>query len=51
MYDMATDRCEQHNVAAANSERVRKMAGLWKDRDAEYVRVREAAPATTKKRM
>ena len=46
LYDLATDRCEQHDVAAANPDRVRQMAAMWKARDAEYVRVREAAPTT-----
>jgi arylsulfatase A-like enzyme len=51
LYDLATDRSEQHNVAAANAQRVAQMAKVWGEHDAEYVRVREAAPPTAKKRM
>ena len=51
LYNLATDRSEQHNLANANPDRIAKMAALWQQHDEEYVRSREAAPATTKKRM
>jgi arylsulfatase len=51
LYDLSKDRSEQHDLAGGQPERVKKMAELWTERDAEYSRAREAAPATTKQRM
>lgn len=51
LYNMKTDRAEQHNLAASEPERVRRMADLWKARDQEYTRVRESAPPTAKRRI
>jgi len=51
LYDLSKDRSEQHDVAAAQPERVKKMTALWTQQDSEYTRIREAAPASTKARM
>ena len=51
LYNLKTDRAEQHNLAASQPERVRRMAALWKDRDETFARVRESAPPSNKRRM
>ena len=51
LYDLSKDRCEQHNLAAAQPDRVQKLAAMWSAHDAEYARVRESAPPTTRMRM
>jgi arylsulfatase len=43
LYNLAKDRGEQHNVISSQRDRAAKMAKLWSDRDAEFVRVRESA--------
>ena len=45
LYDLSKDRCEQHDLAAADPDRVRKMVAVWEKQDDEYVRVRESAAA------
>jgi len=51
LYDLGKDRCEQQDLAAANPDRVRRLAALWKEQDDEYVRRRESWAPTTKRRM
>jgi arylsulfatase A-like enzyme len=51
LYDLGTDRSEQKNLAAAQPDRARKMSERWKSIDDDFTRVREAAPACTKKLM
>jgi arylsulfatase A-like enzyme len=51
LYNLREDRAEQRNLAAFEPERVRRLSELWTARDAEYVRVRESSPATSRKRM
>jgi arylsulfatase len=51
LYDLSKDRCEQQDLAAAQPARVEKLAAMWTERDAEFVRAREGAPATTRVRM
>lgn len=51
LYNLASDRCEQKNLAAAESKRVGAMAALWKSIDQGFVKTREAAPPTTETRM
>jgi arylsulfatase len=51
MYDMRRDRSEHNNIIARNGAKAAEMAALWKKQDEEYVRVREAAPATTKPKL
>ena len=51
LYDLSKDRAEQRNLAGSQPERVKKMAAMWKENDDEFVRVREAGPATAKERM
>ncbi|HET8548269.1 MAG TPA: arylsulfatase [Bryobacteraceae bacterium] len=46
LYNLAPDRCEQNNLASHEPDRVRRMAALWKERDDEHVRVREASAPT-----
>jgi arylsulfatase len=48
LYDLRRDRAEQRNLAQQQPERVAKMSQFWKDRDTEFVKVREAAAASTK---
>lgn len=38
LYDLSTDRSEQHNLAGQHPERVRSLATLWSERDAEFTR-------------
>jgi arylsulfatase A-like enzyme len=51
LYDMAKDRCEQRDLASAQPGRVKQLAAMWKERDEEFVRVREGAAPSTRKRM
>jgi arylsulfatase A-like enzyme len=51
LYDLAKDRGEQRNIAAANAGLVSQMAGRWKAVDEEFVRVRETAPPSAKTLM
>jgi arylsulfatase len=51
LYDLGKDRSEMHNLAAAQPARAEKLAALWKQHDEEFVRVREAAPPTTRPRQ
>ncbi len=38
LYNLATDRCEQHDLAAAEPERVRRMATRWLQLQAAFAR-------------
>ena len=49
LYDLSKDRAEQQNLASSQPERARRMAEKWKAVDSEFTRVRESAPASTKK--
>ena len=51
LYDLSKDRCEQRNLAGSEPGRLKRMVELWERQDAEYARVREAAPPTAKPRM
>lgn len=51
LYNMATDRCEQKDVAADESKRVERMAARWQELDNEFVKRRESAPPSEKKLM
>ena len=51
LYDMSTDRSEQHNLAASKPEVLRSMAVQWKEADDLYERQREAAPSNGSKLM
>ena len=51
LYDLAKDRGEQRNIAAANAGLVAQMADRWKAADDDFVRVREAAPHSGKTLM
>jgi arylsulfatase A-like enzyme len=51
LYDMSTDRSEQHNLAAARPEVLQSLATRWKQLDELYARQRESAPPSTAKRM
>jgi arylsulfatase len=51
LYDLGKDRCEQHNLAAAHPDRAKQLAAQWKERDDEFVRVRESSTPTTKRPM
>lgn len=48
LYDLGRDRGEQHNVITTQRDRAQKLAQLWKERDTEFVSVREAATPSTK---
>lgn len=43
LYDLTNDRCERHNLAAAQPDRVRDMAARWQQLQAEFTR--NAGPA------
>ncbi len=51
LYDMATDRSEQHNLANAKADTVRAMANQWQKLDDGFVKQRESASPTKKHRM
>jgi len=51
LYNLSTDRCEQKDLSTAQPEVARKLAGLWTERDAEFVRVRESTAPSSKQRM
>ncbi|MBC7926206.1 MAG: sulfatase-like hydrolase/transferase [Bryobacteraceae bacterium] len=51
LYDLASDRCEQNNLASQQADTVRTMAATWKAHDDAFVRDRESATETTKLRM
>jgi arylsulfatase len=51
LYNLATDRSEQKNLASAKPELASRLAKKWKAVDDDFTRVREAAPASTKKLM
>lgn len=51
LYDLGRDRCEQKNLAAAQPERARQLADRWQQVDDSYVKTREVAPPSKKKRM
>jgi arylsulfatase len=51
LHDLSRDRCELRDLAVAHPDRVRQMAALWQKNDAEFVRMREAAPPTSRQRM
>jgi len=51
LYDLSKDRSELKNLASAQPERAKKLAAMWKVKDDEFVRLREAAPPTNKLRM
>lgn len=51
LYDMRTDRCEQHNLIAKEKARADAMAATWKEMDDRFVSVREAAKPTSKRMM
>lgn len=48
LYNLATDRCEQHNLAASQPTRVRDMAERWQQLQDEYTR--NAGPVEPKAR-
>ena len=51
LYDLSRDRCEQHDLAAGQPDRAKKLAAMWTAQDTEYARSRESAPPTTRARM
>jgi arylsulfatase len=51
LYDLSQDRCEQHDLAAAQPGRVQKLAAMWTAHDTEYARVREISPPSTRIRL
>ena len=38
LFDLATDRCEQHNLAAEQPERVRAMSARWQELQEQFTR-------------
>lgn len=51
LYDLSRDRSEQKNLAAAQPRRASQLAARWKAIDDGFTKVRESAPASTKKLM
>jgi arylsulfatase len=49
LYDLATDRCEQHNLAAAQPDRVRVMATRWQQLQDKFVQEAGVAVPAGKK--
>ncbi len=51
LYDLSKDRSELKNLASAQPDRAKKLAAMWKEKDDEFARVREAATPTNRLRM
>jgi arylsulfatase len=51
LYNLASDRCEQKDLATSEAKRVEAMAALWKNTDTDFVQTREAAPPTPERPM
>jgi arylsulfatase len=51
LYDLSKDRCEQRDLAQVHPELAARLSALWKERDENFVKVREGWPATTRQRM
>ncbi len=51
LYNLSNDRCEQKDLAAAEPDRLNKLAATWKQHDEEYVRVRESSPPSSKEKI
>jgi arylsulfatase A-like enzyme len=51
LYDLSKDRSEQKDLAAMEISVAQKLTAMWTAQDAEFAKVREASPPTTKKRM
>ncbi len=51
LYNLATDRSEQKDLAAANPDRVHELAARWKSIDDKFLREKDSAPPCTKKLM
>jgi arylsulfatase len=49
LYNLSTDRCEQKNLAAGQTELVNRLAAKWKTIDDDFTKTREAAPPSRKK--
>lgn len=49
LFNLATDRCEQHNLAAAQPDRVRDMAARWQQLQDEFSR--DAGPVSPQPRV
>jgi arylsulfatase len=50
LYNLATDRCEQHNLAAAQPDRVREMAARWQQLQDSFVHDAGPLPSGAQKR-
>jgi arylsulfatase len=48
LYDLKSDRAEQHNLAAAMPEKVKELSALWQKQTDEFTASVKAAPATGK---
>jgi arylsulfatase len=51
LYDLAKDRAEQHDLSGRQADRARQLSSRWKEIDEGFTRVRESAPASTKRLM
>jgi arylsulfatase A-like enzyme len=49
LYNLGNDRSEQKDLASAQPELAHRLAAKWKSVDDDFTRVRESAPACTKK--
>jgi arylsulfatase len=51
LYDLSKDRSEQKDLSAMEISVAQKLTAMWTAQDAEFARVREASPPSTRKRM
>ena len=51
LYDLSKDRCEQHDLASSEPDRLKKLSASWKQHDDEFLSVRESSPPSTKIKM
>ncbi|HTM49943.1 MAG TPA: sulfatase-like hydrolase/transferase [Bryobacteraceae bacterium] len=51
LHDLRSDRTEGKDLSSSQPARVAEMSALWTSKDEEFVRVREAAPASSKEKL
>ena len=51
LYNLATDRSEQKNLASAHPDRVKQLSAKWQACEDEFARARDKAPECTKELM
>ena len=50
LYDLSVDRCESHDLAAKNPEKVRELSALWQRSEDEFRALAGPMPEPAKKK-